>query len=78
MLFEADYAKNYASIMYQCLLSTILVTVPFITFFTVPFFKLLYDLFFVFSKYCCLVVVLPIFASFALYHNNNHVTRFHQ
>ena len=49
-------------------LSTILVTVPFITSFTVPFFKLLYDLFFVFSKYCCLVVVLPIFASFALYH----------
>ena len=29
---------------------------------------LLYDLFFVFSKHWCLVLVLPIFVSFALYH----------
>ena len=29
---------------------------------------LLYDLFFVFSKHWCLVLVLPIFASFALYY----------
>ena len=43
--------RTVAALTALIVLSTILVTVPFITSFTVPFFKLLFDLFFVFSKY---------------------------